>query len=137
MSFSNIERKREYARSYQRMLRQKHPEEMRQKTREQMKRWRERNMEKARDKSRTFHKLHPEKDKIYRKRTKEKKFGVKYPDIINCEICGESISGEDINLDHNHETGKFRGWLCIKCNTGLGYYERYMESYKRYLESKK
>jgi hypothetical protein len=23
-------------------------------------------------------------------------------------------------LDHNHETGKFRGWLCDNCNTGIG-----------------
>jgi len=23
-------------------------------------------------------------------------------------------------LDHNHANDKFRGWLCTKCNTGIG-----------------
>lgn len=38
-----------------------------------------------------------------------------------CEACGRvprSIKG--MNLDHDHKTGKFRGWLCSHCNRGLG-----------------
>ena len=33
------------------------------------------------------------------------------------EICG--AMGR-ICYDHDHKTGKFRGWLCYRCNTGLG-----------------
>jgi hypothetical protein len=49
-----------------------------------------------------------------------------------CECCGKSEDELTIHygrynkpvspwrIDHCHETGKFRGWLCINCNTGLG-----------------
>lgn len=40
-----------------------------------------------------------------------------------CEICSvlESDLKRKLAFDHCHTTGKFRGWLCITCNTGLGY----------------
>ena len=34
-----------------------------------------------------------------------------------CEICG---SKNEIALDHDHSSGKIRGFLCHKCNTGIG-----------------
>jgi hypothetical protein len=34
-----------------------------------------------------------------------------------CEICG---SKERLVFDHDHQTGKHRGWLCHKCNRLLG-----------------
>lgn len=34
-----------------------------------------------------------------------------------CEICG---SLGDICFDHDHKTGKFRGWICRRCNLVLG-----------------
>lgn len=43
-----------------------------------------------------------------------------------CEICGISFSdqndGTRSNWDHNHDTDEGRGWLCIPCNAGLGYF---------------
>jgi hypothetical protein len=30
-----------------------------------------------------------------------------------CEACGEK---KVLCLDHDHETGEFRGWLCHRCN---------------------
>lgn len=37
-----------------------------------------------------------------------------------CQVCG---SKERPHLDHDHKTGKFRGLLCGKCNTGLGMFD--------------
>jgi len=35
-----------------------------------------------------------------------------------CEICGEKGI---ICFDHNHTTGNFRGWICKRCNSVLGF----------------
>lgn len=34
-----------------------------------------------------------------------------------CEICGAK---EKLCYDHCHASGEHRGWLCDRCNTGLG-----------------
>lgn len=41
------------------------------------------------------------------------------PEPTNCECCGATQS-RALHLDHCHETGIFRGWLCARCNLGLG-----------------
>ena len=50
----------------------------------------------------------------------------------NCAICDKPVYKNKASVpdgvdgtwgwqcDHCHETGQFRGWLCKKCNTGLG-----------------
>lgn len=37
-----------------------------------------------------------------------------------CGICGQPISFNKIQVDHNHKTNKNRGLLCIDCNLGFG-----------------
>lgn len=61
-----------------------------------------------------------------------------YPAPANCENCNRAFkNGHDTHLDHDHITGKFRGWLCNRCNRGFGYFGDTLEGMKqgvRYLE---
>lgn len=38
-----------------------------------------------------------------------------------CALCGDSTSYDKIDTDHSHQTGKVRGLLCHRCNTGIGF----------------
>lgn len=40
--------------------------------------------------------------------------------ITPCHCCSVPVKPEDIHLDHDHDTLEFRGWLCRRCNGGLG-----------------
>lgn len=43
------------------------------------------------------------------------------PDDHRCEIpsCRREVA-YDLTLDHDHTTGRFRGWICQPCNGALG-----------------
>lgn len=44
------------------------------------------------------------------------------PKPDNCEICNSPATNfkKGLCYDHDHNTNKFRGWLCSNCNTALG-----------------
>jgi hypothetical protein len=56
----------------------------------------------------------------YSRKIQEKLSGVPRPKSTVCAICEKKISGPKIMFDHDHKSGKFRGWLCISHNIGLG-----------------
>ncbi len=37
-----------------------------------------------------------------------------------CGICGRKPGKISLHVDHEHETGKIRGLLCVGCNNALG-----------------
>lgn len=52
-----------------------------------------------------------------------------------CEACGRPpSSNKGLALDHDHVTGKFRGWLCDLCNRGIGQLGDNLEGVKKALE---
>lgn len=38
-----------------------------------------------------------------------------------CDICSKQV--ESLHVDHNHITGKIRGYLCGSCNRALGLFQ--------------
>ena len=55
---------------------------------------------------------------------------------IQCEICG--AFGSDFKrglcFDHNHNTNKFRGWICMRCNTTIGLVKENIETLLKIIE---
>lgn len=113
-------------REYNRKWKQKN----RQRVADSMKKWRQKNREKInayqrqnRHKYRTYH----------RRFWLNRKYGIALGDFnamllaqgMLCALCRKSCAtGEALCVDHSHETGKVRGLLCRKCNTGIGlFYE--------------
>lgn len=69
-------------------------------------------------------KLYTVHKKISEKQLKDLKINRPIPSIETpypCDCCKKPIfTTKTIQLDHCHETGKFRGWLCKECNISMG-----------------
>ena len=86
--------------------------------------------------------------KRYRKHKSEHKnaqlkndFGItlkQYKKMVNsqnnvCAICRklEKIKNKSLSVDHCHKTGRIRGLLCSRCNTGLGLFQDSTDNLKQ------
>lgn len=97
--------------------------------------------------SKEYRKLHrkkPNMKEYYRKRARNdyyKKFHFNEEMVIEekkkrnyvCDICHKKYEVKKLRPDHDHKLGKFRGILCNRCNTALGWYENNMYNIKKYI----
>lgn len=53
-----------------------------------------------------------------------------------CAICGEPelAEGRCLTIDHDHRTGRFRGLLCLVCNSKLSIFDRDPVRLREYLD---
>ena len=103
--------------------------------------WIQRNPKRYRELARACQKRHNYGyDERSKKRMREyyrKKKGIPNATRVcptNCECCDQKLnSSAKTHLDHCHVTGIFRGWLCNRCNLGLGALGDSIESLKKAL----
>ena len=56
--------------------------------------------------------------KIFIKNNPKPKIG-----SFHCPVCNKIkpvLNNTSVAIDHNHHTGKIRGYICLACNTGIG-----------------
>jgi hypothetical protein len=109
-----------------------------------MRKWREKNRERHNELARESHKRngHKHKDRNINSHLM-RSFGItleqKRAMVVSqggvCLICLEPFkSARSTHVDHCHSTKRVRGILCHRCNTKLGWFERYSDVVKNYLE---
>ncbi len=88
----------------------------------------------------------PEWRKAHRGRYVKRKYGITMEELEaivesqnhQCCICKVPVDCIVSNVDHCHKTGKVRGVLCLKCNSGIGLLQdsvEVVESALRYLKA--
>jgi len=138
MAYKNKEDAIAYAKKYRKENAEKRKKQAKQYHEKNRKRilkyqaqYREKNREELRKKGRQYSKDNHEQIKKYgRKWHLKDKYNLSHEEWLKiwnnqngkCAICKIAFpSPSDACVDHNHETGKIRGLLCIKCNAGIGY----------------
>ncbi len=99
--------------------------------------WNKRNPGVGTEVSRQWRLRNPERYREAVLRSKRKAMGIPEatrPMPLNCECCDVSFSVRQPHLDPDHTTGAFRGWLCNRCNRGLGYFDDNAAGLRRALD---
>ncbi len=101
------------------------------KHREHVSQWRRQNPKKVAEYARNFRQRNPE---ITADRALRDNYGIPigtYATMFTdqngkCGICGttepQRINAKRLAVDHCHDTGRIRGLLCHRCNSGIGYF---------------
>ena len=113
--------------------------------------WKEKNKDRLPQLSKQYRERFRDKVFLVNRKFTHKKYGISQ-DIFDamfesqrglCAICNlpetKLIRGElvTMSIDHDHNTGKVRGLLCAKCNTGLGQFKDNIDNMRnavKYLE---
>lgn len=85
--------------------------------------WNARNPEEGARRAALWQKNNPERSRARYLKYRRAKDGLPTPTRscpTNCESCNRLLEAGKTHLDHCHETGVFRGWLCNRCNLGIG-----------------
>lgn len=70
--------------------------------------------------------------------TKEEVYDLIVKQDGRCAVCKKELMRSTAKLDHNHKSGKVRGFLCSQCNVGIGMFKEkiaVISQVKYYLES--
>lgn len=122
----NIDRRRESNRAYMRRIRSENPAESRRKSTLAARAYRVRDPEKARARARKYYRTCPD---TFRARDVRYKYSItmqEREEIIRsqngvCRACKlPPATGNVLQIDRSHRSGKVRGMLCRGCNLAFG-----------------
>ncbi len=98
-----------------------------------VKKWRRANLKRCRAISVKWRKEHRFSHSLYCSGQSARKYGhmaciatvteIEAAFTGKCHVCGisESECNHKLCMDHSHQDGRFRGWLCHRCNKVLGF----------------
>lgn len=90
---------------------------------EKHRRWREANRNVVRAATRAWNAKNKDRRRANNRASARRRAGLPTPTRpcpSTCECCGGPPGKMVLHLDHCHQSGAFRGWLCSKCNVSIG-----------------